>query len=274
MRLDIVWASLMLAFLSGCSDGGAPVRLPKINGQGAANVNKCLNLVGNTSWNNGIGQLFMTNCGSCHPGSRPTDYRSYAGVKGNIAGVVLRIDDGSMPPGGMSVADKNSIHAWVAAGLPESDPSSSVSPTNSTTGGAANSATGGATSSPSAGCASTASGGGTTSTSTTAAGGGGATTTTTTTGGGGVTILKPTYDGGVKDILSSYCTSCHSAGKQEPNLEKYEMARSNYRKIIESIQNREKPMPPTGSGPLPPDKSQILRSWGTSPNAPYGQFAN
>lgn len=78
------------------------------------------------SWKGGIETLFLQRCGGCHPGTQPTDYKSFEGVKGNITTEMSRIDDGTMPPSGMPDAEKVAIRAWVAAGLPETHPEDQV----------------------------------------------------------------------------------------------------------------------------------------------------
>ena len=77
---------------------------------------------GVNSWQGGISTIFTSYCGSCHPGSQLTDYKTYLGVKGNIAVELLRIDGNTMPPGAaLAQADKDAIHAWQTAGMPETD---------------------------------------------------------------------------------------------------------------------------------------------------------
>lgn len=73
------------------------------------------------SWNGGIKTIFEKQCGSCHPGTQQTDYKTFAGVKAGINAEMSRINDGTMPPGGMKAADKKLVTDWVAKGLPETD---------------------------------------------------------------------------------------------------------------------------------------------------------
>jgi hypothetical protein len=80
------------------------------------------------SWNGGIDDLFLQKCGNCHPGVKPTNYKTYAGVKGNISAgsqsVQARINDNTMPPGGLGDVLKATVNDWIAAGAPESDSAS------------------------------------------------------------------------------------------------------------------------------------------------------
>lgn len=117
---------LTLFAIASCSDSGPIKRIGDTSNGSAASK----------SWDGGVGLIFKNNCGSCHPGSRPTNYTLYANVSGSISAIVSTIDAGSMPPAGytMTQADKDAIHAWVTAGTPETDtsPKATATPTPTT----------------------------------------------------------------------------------------------------------------------------------------------
>lgn len=68
-----------------------------------------------------------------------------------------------------------------------------------------------------------------------------------------------TYEGFIKGWLNKKCVKCHQDGKDEPDLSSYDLAKKHARKILQSIEDEETPMPPSG---LPP-KAEVLkvRSW-------------
>ena len=107
-----------------CSDADPSAR-EKTGNTGQLDLSK------SKSWNGGMDQLFLQKCGGCHPGVKPTNYNTYAGVKGNLSTsktVQSTINDNSMPPGGgLGEVLKATVNDWIAAGAPESD-SSSPSP--------------------------------------------------------------------------------------------------------------------------------------------------
>jgi hypothetical protein len=106
--------------LVGCSDADPSAR-EKTGDTGQLDLSKA------KSWNGGIEKLFVEKCGNCHPGVKPTNYRTYAGVKGGLQSVKATIDNDSMPPGGgLGETLKATVNAWIAAGAPESDSSSST----------------------------------------------------------------------------------------------------------------------------------------------------
>ncbi len=107
-----------------CSDADPSAR-EKTGNTGQLDLSK------SKSWNGGMDQLFLQKCGGCHPGVKPTNYKTYAGVKGNLSAggqsVQARINDNTMPPGGLGDVLKATVNDWIAAGAPESD-SSGASP--------------------------------------------------------------------------------------------------------------------------------------------------
>jgi hypothetical protein len=109
--------------LVGCSDADPAARNKPVD-TGQLDISKA------KSWNGGIDKLFVERCGGCHPGVKPTNYRTYAGVKGNLSTsktVQSTINDNSMPPGGgLGEVLKATVNAWIAAGAPESDSSGFV----------------------------------------------------------------------------------------------------------------------------------------------------
>ena len=120
-RVSGIALSCLLGFVAGsCSDADPAARIkPSENGQ--------IDPAKATSWNGGIGELFVQKCGNCHPGVRPSNYRTYAGVNGNLSSgsqsVQARINDNSMPPGGLGEELKTTVNDWIKAGAPESDSS-------------------------------------------------------------------------------------------------------------------------------------------------------
>jgi hypothetical protein len=113
-------SALAVLWLVACSDADDSAR------EQPASDCPSVDLTAAKSWKGGIGTLFAQRCGACHPGTQPTDYKSFEGVKGNIDGEMDRVDDGTMPPGGMPDAEKAAMRAWVKAGLPESSPDDQV----------------------------------------------------------------------------------------------------------------------------------------------------
>ena len=258
-----VVARILLASLLtvSCSDEGSGPRVPPTAGTSNANGTTCIDLTAPTSWQGGIGTVFQNNCGSCHPGSRPTDYNSYPGVTAGISVVLMRIDAGTMPVAGpLSAADSSAIHAWVAAGLPEFDSAAPAGPGSST--GTA----GGGTTTPTS-CPSTTAQVPATAPGTPAPAAPAAPPVV-------VPALEPTYALGVEPIMSAYCSGCHSAaGGTTPYLDTYASVKSNYRNIMSQVNSAGMPVPRTATSKLPADKLDILTKWGSNPNAPYGQYA-
>ena len=101
-------AVLVFSVIS-CSDSGPQPRIDTASQDAiATHQASCLDLAAVPSWQNGVGAIFETQCASCHPGSQPTDYGSYSGVKNGIAVVLMRIDAGTMPQGSpLSQADRD-----------------------------------------------------------------------------------------------------------------------------------------------------------------------
>lgn len=85
-----------------------------------------------TSWQGGIGTIFINNCGSCHS-AQSKNYTLYADVKSNIASIATKIQNGSMPKNQAwkTATDKDAISAWILAGYPETDSSVVATPTPS-----------------------------------------------------------------------------------------------------------------------------------------------
>ena len=77
------------------------------------------------------------------------------------------------------------------------------------------------------------------------------------------TALVATYSGGIQSIMSTYCVSCHSQYGSQSSVSQ------NYNQIMSKVSSGAMPRGMT----MPSDKIQLLRQWGTYPNAPYGQFA-
>jgi hypothetical protein len=64
-----------------------------------------------------IKALLDAQCVSCHTaGVTAPDLSTEAGAKAQAARIQARVDDGTMPPGGLNAADKAAIDAWVAGG--------------------------------------------------------------------------------------------------------------------------------------------------------------
>lgn len=76
------------------------------------------------SWESGIGLVFEKQCGSCHPGQRPTNYKTFDSVANSITEVMNRINDGSMPPGGLNKGDLALVTTWTQNQHPETDATS------------------------------------------------------------------------------------------------------------------------------------------------------
>lgn len=90
-----------------------------------------------TSWSDGVGQLFQANCVQCHRqgGIAPFSLETYAQVLPWAGSIQSAIASGAMPPWTpdpnykhfvservMSATDKTSILDWIANGAPEGDP--------------------------------------------------------------------------------------------------------------------------------------------------------
>lgn len=196
MRRSIVtFLSLQTAFiLSRCSDANPSAR---DNGISASNASACTP----HSWQSDIGALFKNRCGSCHPGSQSSDYSSYASLKGNIGQAIVRIDKGDMPPGGLSTSEKNSIHAWVASGLPETTTcSSSQNGTAPTTPKPSN-----------------------------------------PVGPNVPLTSVLSWDGGIGKIFIAQCASCHNGTNQPTNYGTYDGVKTNIRTEILRMQSGSMP---------------------------------
>lgn len=117
----LITMSILFLALS-CSDAG-----PREDTQVPTNPNNPNNpstpgFKLNCSWDGGINKIFEQQCGSCHPGgTQTTNYKTYSSVKAGINSVMDRINDGTMPPGGMKAADKKLVTDWVTAETPKSD---------------------------------------------------------------------------------------------------------------------------------------------------------
>lgn len=255
--------SIIIFLTQACSDATPTERVPNQPPPAGADVktSTCLNLVvAPKSWAGGISTLFQSNCGSCHPGSMPTNYTMYYDVTTSISTVMMRIDAGTMPPrGALAAADQAAIHAWIAAGMPEVD---GVTPVPASAGTGASGASGASGACP----------------STTAA------TPPATTPASppatppappiAIAPLEPTYAKGIKQIMSAYCVGCHSAsGGTGPYFDTYNDVVANYSMIRAEIVGGSMPVPRTATSKLPADKIDIVTKWGSNPNAPYGRFA-
>lgn len=74
------------------------------------------------SYEGKIKSIIDSKCISCHPGSRTSDLRTFAGAKQFGADSARRVASGGMPMGStMSQADKDAFKAWADAGFPEKD---------------------------------------------------------------------------------------------------------------------------------------------------------
>lgn len=126
----IVFFAATVAVLTHCKDPAPSSR--SMPSSGDANGTRCLTnplALTNSSWNDGIGKIFLDNCGGCHPGSQQTNYTTYAGVTGNPGNIAAKIQNGTMPPNKtMSATDKSAIAAWVLAGAPEGTATATTTP--------------------------------------------------------------------------------------------------------------------------------------------------
>ena len=121
--------SLAMFGLTQCKDPDPSQRSLPASADASASAN-CLSggtALTSSSWQSGIGTIFTSNCGSCHPGSQSSNYTLYANVKANIASIASSIQSGAMPKGKtMTQADKDALSAWVLAGAPETDGGAAV----------------------------------------------------------------------------------------------------------------------------------------------------
>ena len=162
-----------------------------------------------------------------------SNYKTYAGVTAGITSVLMRIQGGTMPQSGPL---SQADQAAVKAWYAGGMPD-------------ADPATSGALASCNAG-------------------------TLTPTAPAAPPALIPTYAGGVKTIMSAYCVSCHSAaGGTSPHLDTLASVKSNYGNIISTITSGSMPRPRTATSKLDANTINLMKQWGTSPNAPYGQYA-
>ena len=338
--------------LCRCSDNGPPERsAPNATGKsGNSAAKQCLDLATVQSWQGAVGTIFEANCGSCHPGQRPTDYASYRGVAANIAMEMVRIDNNSMPPGSpLSPSDKSMIHAWVNAGMPETDtaiPSdstplpvptcepSSINPTPTASPtptpwiypnqtalpnptpplGLAKSWDSGIGTLFTQNCGSCHDGRTQTTHYDTYAGvkanisaeqlrissgsmppsaplsssdqalinawvqagmpQSDSPTPTTTPAPTSAPGLIPTYSGGIQAIIAANCGGCHSSSAggraTSPYLDTLSSLKSNYSSVMSAIKSGSMPR---GGATLPQNQMDLLTSWGTAPNSPYGRWA-
>lgn len=81
----------------------------------------------------------------------------------------------------------------------------------------------------------------------------------------------PTYALGIKPLIDQYCISGHGAGGKPPALDTLAKLKDNYAKIVSTMKSGS--MPKGHVKKVPAGAQAMFVSWGTSPNAPYGQWA-
>lgn len=123
--------SLAMFSFTHCKDPAPSKRSVSSSADGAVNCLTGKTALTSSSWQSGISTIFVNNCGSCHPGTQPSNYTLYANVQANIANIVTKIQSGEMPKNKtLSQPDKEALSAWVMAGYPETD--GAVTPSGAT----------------------------------------------------------------------------------------------------------------------------------------------
>ena len=276
--------------IASCSDGGPKSRIGSNGGSAGADGSKCLQVVNLAApvlaWKGDIAPIFTRDCGSCHPGSQKTDYNSYLGVTKNITTVMAYIAKGSMPPKGpLDAGDQKLLADWIALGMPEVGTAAQTVPNPYGTSPTAQQGTTSPSTSPDCqqvGNNSTGGAGGATTGSPSSATTGlpsGATTglpSGATTGlpsgatTGSPATAVPSYALGVKPLMDQYCISCHGTSGKSPALDTLAKVKANYAKIVSTMKSGSMPEGPVK---VPAGAQGMFVKWGTSPNAPYGQWA-
>jgi hypothetical protein len=254
MRIQSLGSLFIVLSLGSCSDSAPISRNPDQRPiSGNASGKPCLDLTSPTTWQGGISAIFQKNCGTCHPGSRPSDYVSLAGVKRGIQSELAYIDNNSMPPSSaapLTKADKDAIHAWVTAGFPESTGTGTASTTPAGTPSSTTDCIP-AQSPPAVDPVNPV-------------------TPVTPVTPSTSSALVSTYSGGVSAIMTASCLGCHSSGQKLPYLDSLAGVKNNYTAVMRDINSGSMPQ---GSSKLTADKILILTNWGKAPNSPYSQWA-
>ena len=84
-------------------------------------------------------------------------------------------------------------------------------------------------------------------------------------GNGTSAQLLPTYSQGIKTVISENCVGCHSKYSTLAGV------KAEYSQIMASINNSRMPQPNPSS--MSAKHKELLTSWGSASNEPYGQFA-